>query len=44
MFVKLDELLGNIKTANVFRHPVKAKNLNFNSYINIINKVSVFYF
>ena len=35
MPVKPEGLLGDIKTANVFHHPVEAKNLNFNSYIYI---------
>ena len=35
MSVKHEGLLGNIKTANVFHNPVKAKNLNFNTYIYI---------
>ena len=44
MSVKPFGLLGNIKTADVFRHPVKAKTLNFNTYIYIsYSKVSVFY-
>ena len=36
MSVKPEGLLGDIKTANVFHHPVKAKNLNFNTYIYIL--------
>ena len=46
MSVKPEVLFGYIQTVNVF-HPVKAKNLNFNSFIftfYIINIVSVFYF
>ena len=35
MPVKPEGLLGNMKTATVFHHPVKAKNLNFNTYIYI---------
>ena len=31
--VKPEGLLGNIKTADVFHHPVQAKNMNFNPYI-----------
>ena len=31
-----------IKTANVFYHPVKAKNLNFNTYIYILYFQSMF--
>ena len=37
MSVKPEGLLGDIKTANVFHHPVEAKtNLNFNTYIYIL--------
>ena len=36
MSVKPEGLLGDTKTANVFHHPVKAKNLNFNTYIYIL--------
>ena len=35
MSVKTEGLLDDIKTANVFHHPVKAKNLNFDTYIYI---------
>ena len=28
-------ILGNIKKAHVFHHPVEAKSINFNPYINI---------
>ena len=36
MSVKPEELLGNIKIANVFHHPVQVKNMNFNPYIYIL--------
>ena len=44
MFVKPERPLEDIKTA-VFHNPVKAKHLNFSTYIYIfiINQVSVFY-
>ena len=38
MSVNPEGLLGNIKTANVFQHSLKAKSLNFNTYIYILNK------
>ena len=43
MFVKTEGPLEVIKTV-VFHHPVKAKHLNFSTYIYIliINQVSVF--
>ena len=45
MSVKPERLLGDIKTADVFHHPVKPKNLNFNTFtFYIINQVPVFYF
>ena len=36
MFVKPEGLLGIIKIANVFHHPVKAENMNFKPYIYIL--------
>ena len=36
MFVKPEGLLGKIKIANVFHHPVKAENMNFKPYIYIL--------
>ena len=33
MSVKPEELLGNIKIANVLHQPVQAYNMNFNPYI-----------
>ena len=40
MSVKPEELLGVIETDNVFHHPVKAKNLNFNICIYILYRYS----
>ena len=36
MSVKPETLLGNIKIAHVFHHPVQALNMNFNPHIYII--------
>ena len=36
MSVKPEDLLGNIKIANVFHYPVQAQNMNFNPYIYIL--------
>ena len=36
MSVRAEVLLGNIKIANVFHHPVQAENMNFNPYIYIL--------
>ena len=35
MSVKPEALLGNIKIAHVFHHPVQAQNVNFKPYIYI---------
>ena len=36
MSVKPEGLLGNIKIADVFRHPVQALNMHYNPYIYIL--------
>ena len=41
MSVKPEGLLGNIKIANVFHHPVRAWNMNFNPYIYILYYQSI---
>ena len=41
MSVKPEGLLGDIKTANVLHHPMKAKNLNFNTYIYVLYYQSI---
>ena len=42
--ITLKLLMFFIKTANVFYHPVKAKNLNFKTYIYILYFQSMFSF
>ena len=39
--LKPEGLLGELKTYNVFRHPVKAEKLNFNTFIYILDNQKV---